>query len=235
MDLAAHWLQENNGKSCAILAKEQTQGRGRRGRTWQSMDGNLFLSLGFPLSLEQNDFPLLSFVSAVALGEALLHYDSSLPLTYKWPNDLLVDKAKIAGILLETEVTKGERHMVVGMGVNLQVSPSIAEYSTTSLLKVSQKKIMPRAFLSILLPLFDKYRDLWLKGAFSEVSQKWLERASGLQQEITILVERGPVTGLFQGIDTLGRLVLVGADGVASYVSTGDVIKGHRYDNIRQK
>src|SRR6185436_13795822 len=119
-----------------VWADEQTAGRGRRGRTWLSPPGNLYLSL----VLRPNDPPAraaqLGFVAALGLGDALAGLAGPrLQPRYKWPNDLLVNGKKLAGILLESENAAADRvdFVVIGIGVNIAVAPDDVEYPATSL------------------------------------------------------------------------------------------------------
>ena len=128
-DVAADYSHEP-GKKLVVQAQRQTAGRGRRGRLWQSLDGNLFFSmlLEFPLS----DLGKLVLCASLSLLETVKMYDKTVQVALKWPNDVLINDAKLSGMLLE----KGNgNYIIVGIGVNVVQSPKTADmlYPTISL------------------------------------------------------------------------------------------------------
>ena len=227
MNQGFEWLKDSTRvqDSCLILADQQTAGRGRRGRSWQACEGNAFLSLAFKVPLEVQSFSELSFVSAVALGDTLFQLCSGLKIGYKWPNDILVEDKKVAGILIETEVQKTCRHVVVGMGVNLKEAPTLKDYKTTSIYKETQNLITPLQLAEVLVPQFDRYKNLWLKEGFSKISREWHKHALHLEKEIRIVTDQGAKVGVFEGLDDRGHLALRVAPGDVQSFSTADIVE----------
>jgi BirA family biotin operon repressor/biotin-[acetyl-CoA-carboxylase] ligase len=208
-----------------VWAGEQTAGRGRRGRHWASPPGNLYLSLllrpgGAPARSAQ-----LGFVAALGLGEAVERLAGpALRLSYKWPNDLLVEGRKLAGILLESETTaSGEIDLVViGTGVNLATSPHAAEYPATSLAEEGITAITPAMLLEAFVGRFDGWASRWRREGFAPVREAWLSRAIGIGEAIRVRLERTTLAGRFLDLDETGALLLDGAEGLRR-VAAGDV------------
>ncbi|MDD3669384.1 MAG: biotin--[acetyl-CoA-carboxylase] ligase [Alphaproteobacteria bacterium] len=191
-----------------VVAERQTRGRGRMGRTWESPAGNLYLTAVVPDFGDRT--PQLAFVAAVALAEALADF----PVRLKWPNDVLLDGRKIAGILLE----RAEGKVLVGVGVNVVSAPDLAIYATGHL--------QGRIFCDILLDRFLKeLREAM--GAFQEkgfepIRRKWLAGAFHLGQDIIVKMPQGTAAGVFAGIDADGALMLKQADTIKR-ITVGDV------------
>jgi BirA family biotin operon repressor/biotin-[acetyl-CoA-carboxylase] ligase len=226
MEEAFVWLKTHKtDQSCAIFADTQTKGRGRRGRAWESLKGNLSTSLGFHLQTTIENFSELSFVTAIALGETLKTLCPGIEFGYKWPNDLLIHGKKVAGILIETDLQHHNRAIVIGMGVNLKHHPQLKNYPTTSIYEETGLIILPEDFLEAFIPLFDRYKDLWLKEGFLKISQEWRKKALYLEQPISILTAQGSLKGIFQGINSRGHLVLQVSPGEVRTFSTADTIK----------
>jgi BirA family transcriptional regulator, biotin operon repressor / biotin---[acetyl-CoA-carboxylase] ligase len=199
-----------------VWAGEQTAGRGRRGRTWLSPPGNLYLSL----VLRPDEAPAraaqLGFVAALGLGEALTPLAGhALQLRYKWPNDLLANGKKLAGILLESENATKDRvdFVVVGVGVNLVDAPRAVEFPATSLAAEGIVGITPAALLEGFARHFDVWARRWREEGFAPLRAAWLAAASGLGESVRVRLERQTLLGRFQGLDDDGALLLEAAEG----------------------
>jgi BirA family biotin operon repressor/biotin-[acetyl-CoA-carboxylase] ligase len=193
-----------------IWAGAQTAGRGRRGRCWVSPPGNLYVSL-----LLRPDCPVaaaaqLGFVAAVALADAATRLAPGLPVACKWPNDLLCGGRKLAGILLESETSCGERadFVVVGIGVNVVSSPDRVERAATSLAEQGAGGLTPARVLAAFAEAFAAWRETWQAEGFSPVRAAWLARASGLGEAVRVRLERTTLTGRFVDLDEAGALLL---------------------------
>ncbi len=208
MDEVFSWLNDHLTGSCLIMADRQTKGRGRRGRSWETLEGNLSFSLGFWIAAHIEDFSVLSFVAALAAGDTLRTLCPGVNIGYKWPNDILIQGKKIAGILIETHEKTETRAIVMGFGVNLKQAPPLNNYPTTSICDESELIIPPMTFLKAFIPLFDRYKDLWLKEGFLEISRAWHKSALYVGKTIHILTAQGPLAGVFQGMDHRGHLKL---------------------------
>ncbi|AXS40400.1 biotin--[acetyl-CoA-carboxylase] ligase [Breoghania sp. L-A4] len=208
-----------------ITASMQEQGRGRRGRAWVSERGNLYASLLLIDPGPREKLGELPMVCAVALADAVEAATGSHGLVrLKWPNDLLVDDAKISGILLESETLGDGRCAVVcGFGVNCAHHPDPENYRATDLTE-----------LGFLIPpdhLFDRLASAmrarlaqWSKGAgFGAIRESWIARAARLGEHVTIRLGDTTYEGIFRTIDEDGRLVLTQGDGSERRISAGDL------------
>lgn len=204
-----------------LRAERQTAGRGRLGRAWVSPPGNCYASTA--VSLRPTDPPAstLAFVAAVALDEAVRVYlPDAAGLALKWPNDLLVDGAKLSGMLLE----RAGDTVVIGIGVNLAHHPDLADRATTSL-AAHGAPVAPDAFLETLAEAFARWLCRWRGEGLAPIRQRWLDRAHPLGTALTArLSDGGSVTGLFDGLDRDGALLLRLADGTRHVMHAGDVL-----------
>ena len=207
-----------------VWAREQSGGRGRRGRAWSSPPGNLYLSLLLRPAVPPAQAAQLGFVAAVALAETLC---ASLPaerrICCKWPNDLLIDGAKVAGILPEAEALgQNVEVLVLGMGVNLASHPANTPYRATSLSAAGSNVTMEALLESLAGGLHLWYRR-WQDAGFAPIRGRWLDFAAGLGQAIEVRLEGATLQGRFAALDASGALDLELADGGHRLVTAGDV------------
>ncbi len=208
-----------------LIAKAQSRGRGRHGRQWVSPPGNLYASLLLIDEVEARLAPQLGFVAGVALARALREcIGDDMRLRLKWPNDILFDGAKLAGILLEsTELRDGRFACIMGIGVNCAVSPSDLPYRATALAEIGALRCEAQDIFLHLSHELAQGLDRFAKGAgFDAIRQEWLSFAAGLGGPIRIDTPTGSVAGIFRTIDASGRLIV--ACGEASeIIEAGDV------------
>jgi BirA family biotin operon repressor/biotin-[acetyl-CoA-carboxylase] ligase len=196
-----------------VWALEQTAGRGRRGRIWVSPPGNLYASLILHPDCSPARAAQLGFVAALAIGSALGEMFPALEgLSYKWPNDVLVNRRKIAGILLESEMTAAGKptFLIVGIGVNLASSPTLAGYPATSITEESLGEVAPATMLEEFCRHFHSWRRRWREEGFAPVRAAWLARAASHGELIQVRLQPGTLHGRFLDIDELGALLLEG-------------------------
>ncbi len=192
-----------------VVADEQTEGRGRHGRSWSSPPGNLYASALVVDPCEAAIAPQIGFVAGVALVKAVEDLGGA-GVTLKWPNDLLWNGAKLAGLLVEG-LAAPERGLAcaVGIGVNCASSPRGLAYATTDLNAALQRVVAPDALFRRLVARFDEAIGLWSRGAgFAEIRARWLAAAAGLGGPIRVVGARGSREGLFEGLDAGGRLLM---------------------------
>lgn len=222
-DEAARLARSGAPEGTVVWALRQTAGRGRRGRSWTSAEGNLFVSIILRPQAPPARAAELSFVAAVAAAEAVdaLNRGGS-PAMCKWPNDVLLSGGKIAGILLESEAGEGGSvaWVVVGLGVNLAGCPLDVERPAAALPMAAA----PSAALEILLPAFDRACALWRNEGFAPIRAQWLARAVGLGQPISVRLAHETIDGVFHGLDSDGVLLLdVGRGNSLRRITAGDV------------
>ena len=192
-----------------VVVDRQTGGRGRQGRVWESPLGNFYGSLALVDPCAIRHSPQLGFVAGVAVYEALMAlHPFGDRLKLKWPNDLLLDGAKVSGQLLEGSTVSDHLRLVIGIGVNLAHHPQDTPYPATDL----QSQLITISVASLLCSLcerFDYLLRVWDRGqGFARIRTMWLERAAYLDRDIEMRSEGRVVMGLFKGIDAEGRLLL---------------------------
>lgn len=198
-------------------AGSQTAGRGRQGRGWESPKGNLYASWVGAVECSLAQAAQLSFVAALAVSQAITHYQASADLRFKWPNDILLGGKKCCGILLEA-LQKQHLWIIVGIGVNLQHAPTKALYPATALgLNTS-----PQDFLAQLAKDFAHLKGLWQKEGFSKIQSLWLDRAHKIGDEILVRLPDQEIAGTFAGLNASGALSLATPQGT-KIIEAGDV------------
>jgi len=210
MEEARRALDQGEPGDLWIVARSQNAGRGRHGRQWGSPPGNLYASLLLVAPCEPALAPQLGFVAGLALHDAAASVVgiSAPSLTLKWPNDLLFEKAKTAGLLLEGESRAGRLSVIIGFGVNIASCPDDTPYPAT-FLKQHQPKASVEAMLAALSTAWVARFAAWSQpGGFGPTRAAWLERAAFLGDTITIRLSEGPVSGRLIGLDPGGRLEL---------------------------
>ena len=208
-----------------IVAASQTGGRGRQGRVWASPPGNLYASLLLTDPCDLMVAPQLGFVAGLALAQTLrerLHGDERLRL--KWPNDILFDGAKLAGLLLESAtMPDGRLACVIGFGINCRSHPDGLAYPATDLTAAAGAPVEPDEVLADLGSSFRQHLGLWNRGAnFLGIRSAWLAKAAGLGDMIEVRCFSRTVTGMFSSLDSTGRLLVETADGCVA-IDAGDV------------
>ena len=200
-----------------LIALRQESGRGRQGRLWESREGNFAGSTLVQVRPGDPPAPALALVAGLGLIEAVAAAAPAAPTSLKWPNDLMLGNAKLAGILLERS---GDR-IVAGFGVNLATAPEITGRKTAAL--SSYANITPQAFAPLLAASFARIVGLWRSTDPAQFAQAWLARAHPVG---TLLeVHGGPgerLSGTFDGIEPDGAMRLK-RDGMIDIIRAGDV------------
>lgn len=209
-----------------ITASRQTGGRGRRGRTWISEPGNLYASLLLidPAPWEGMASLPLAVTLAVHDAVAALLPDGSGQLRIKWPNDLLIDGRKTAGILIEAEpLGNGRRAVVIGCGVNVAHRPEAGAYPATCLVEQGSSAT-PQDLFARLVVSMERVLAEWDRGrGLAAIRDAWIARAHGIGSPVTVNLPDRQIHGLFDGIDGDGRLMLALPDGERQLIAAGDV------------
>lgn len=211
--------QKYHGEKFIISAQQQTNGRGRRGRNWISLDGNLFFSQGLEFKLQ--DLGHLIFISSLSLYQSIKNLlPSEHSVMLKWPNDVLIDNAKVSGTLLE----KGNgNYFIIGIGVNICIAPINKDllYQTTSL-KAKGILIDRLTFLKSYIENFDTNYNLWKTSGFSLIKEQWLLAVKGVGEHISVKTSTEELLGIFEGVGEQGELILRHDDKI-SKIYAGDV------------
>lgn len=206
-----------------VTARSQAIGRGRRGNQWASPPGNLYATLLLSEPSPPELAPQLSFAGALAAHDAVAqcapHIGPMLQL--KWPNDVLVGKAKLAGLLIEGE-SEPVFSVAIGIGVNCASHPDNTIYPATDL--ASQGAIVqPATLFAALSAAMHRRLQQWQNGSgFAATRSDWLARAAGLGEPIRVRLPEKELSGRFEGLDDNGRLLLREADDV-QVITAGEV------------
>ncbi len=203
----------------AIVASNQTSGRGRHGRGWQFLSGNLAFSVLLRPPLPVSLWGCYSFAVSVAVGDALCAYLPEDAVQLKWPNDVLVNGKKICGILLEA----GEGWLVAGIGVNVRQVPRSPRYPSTSLLSERAEACSASEVMDGILSRLGFWYECMNKEGFAPVRKAWLARARKGLMHVRIPTEAQEIHGEFADLDENGNLRLWLQDGSERRVSAGDV------------
>ncbi len=225
-DEACRLASDGAAEGTVVWAHRQAAGRGRRGRRWQSPEGNLYFSAILRPSAPPAVAAQLSLVAAVAMADALVELlPDSARIEQKWPNDVLVDGKKIAGILLESSGAAVDRvdWVVVGCGLNVAVAPDETTLPATCLVDAGAASTDRKAILMALLDSLHRRRGEWETAGITPVRRAWLTRARGLGQEITVRLPNHEFKGQFLGMDDNGALIVRLPDGSENAVTAGDV------------
>jgi BirA family transcriptional regulator, biotin operon repressor / biotin---[acetyl-CoA-carboxylase] ligase len=223
-DEAKRFAREGVEEGLIVWANIQTAGRGRRGRVWVSPPGNLHMSLVLRPNCRAGVAAQLGFVAALGMADALGEVAPEIATSCKWPNDLLANGKKIAGILLETEMTGGELpdFVVLGIGVNLVAAPDDTPYPATSLTEEGAQVVAPLDVIRSFVRHFARWLDRWREDGFAPVRTAWLARAAGLGQPIQVRLEHDTLAGRFLDLDADGALMLDTA-GVSRRIAAGEI------------
>ncbi len=186
-----------------ITARAQLKGRGRRGNSWISEPGNLFATL--LLAAPHATAAQLGFAASLAVADVVASYTALPRVHLKWPNDVLLDNRKVAGILLETVGTSA---VAIGIGINLAHHPDGTETPAISVNSAAGRVIDPGETLGDLAARFAAWYGTWRSQGFAGLKPHWLQRASGLGGPIRARLVDREIKGVFEDLDHDGALLL---------------------------
>lgn len=209
-----------------VRASEQLTGRGRSGRSWESRPGNHYGSLLIPVSLAPDEAPLIALVAGVAVYDAIHHHcpkHARAELVLKWPNDVLHDGRKMAGLLLETVFIEGQLSAVIlGIGVNCAFSPTSAGRPAASLADLG-RKVDPLTLNHTLSRFFSNWYDRFTTEGFAVIREAWLQRTLAVGHLMQVKLPGETVNGTFLDLTSSGALLLETEAGIHRQVTAGDV------------
>ena len=214
-----------------IVARRQTEGRGRRGRQWESQDGNLFSTLLQLTRKSPAEAAQVTFVAALAIADLLDAYAPPSLVTIKWPNDVMLAGQKTSGVLVESGAHEsGGLWLAVGIGVNLAHKPEGTERPATALVHHLRGDVTApptvEAAAATLAGAFDVWMARWETLGFEPILDAWRARTAGLDGPAVARLGRETVEGMAEGVAPDGALKLRLADGSLRLISAGDVFFG---------
>lgn len=209
-----------------IVAARQSAGRGRHGRIWDSRPGNLYATLLVTLPVPADIVAQTSFVAALAVFDVVAGVlASSEKLALKWPNDVLLDRAKLSGILIETlaQDRASATTVAIGIGLNLVHAPENTRYGSTSLAEHGATLEPGEAFARLAAAMATRLAD-WNDGSnFAVIRRDWTARAAGLGRAASVIMGERTVTGKFTGLASDGALLLSEGGGQVHVIHAGEV------------
>jgi BirA family transcriptional regulator, biotin operon repressor / biotin---[acetyl-CoA-carboxylase] ligase len=226
-DVTARQAESGAAEGTIVVADQQTKGRGRLGRKWFSPPRTgIYLSVVLRPKFRPDEAPGLSLMTALALADSLSQICPK-KVQIKWPNDLLVDGRKVAGILTELSAER-ERISFVVIGVGINVNQGVTDFpddirdTATSLRRVTRRKVNRLKLLRDFLYRLEQEYAIYRKGGLRKSQQRLRKYSSLLGQTVTVLAGREPITGIARDIDEQGRLILE-CDGRRVPVAAGEV------------
>ncbi|CAH8771421.1 biotin--[acetyl-CoA-carboxylase] ligase [Paenibacillus dendritiformis] len=225
---AAAWAKEGVPEGAVVLAEEQTGGRGRQGHVWHSPAGKgVWMSIILRPRIPLPYTPHLTLLGAVAMFRAMKKLTSA-PLGIKWPNDILADGKKVAGILLES-AAEDERLLYVIAGIGISVNLDSADFPeelqerATSLKIVTGQEVDRASLVAACLQELEQLYRLYEEEGFAPIRTLWEAQSITLGRQMTIDTPQGPLQGVAVGLDQSGALLLKDKTGTVQKVFSGDV------------
>lgn len=229
-DMARQLLENGNSAPFWVIANKQTSGRGRRGKIWYSIAGNLFASGIYKFENNLKVLPILSFVMAIALKRSFEKYVNNSRIALKWPNDIYIDEKKISGILLEHLTYNNKSHIIFGIGINLVSSPLNIDQDTINLfscIENGENLPLKNEFLNEIIANFENLIEEFNKNGFENIRIEWLNNAYKLGCNIKANIGTNEIFGIFETINENGELLIRDSENIIHSINSGDVFFQH--------
>lgn len=227
-DEAKRLYTENPGTDLLVIAKSQIKGRGRRGRRWYSPPGNLYMTFTKTPPVNPVSLGQISLVVGLALHKVIRKIVADkAAVALKWPNDILLNKMKVGGILVETEQFPNQNHLtcIIGVGVNFLSSPEMVIFPACSLYEFTKDLPDFETFTSDFLKEFDALYDIWIKDGFEQIRAEWLMVSYGLGKPVSARAENGfEVYGRFLTLSLDGAVVICDDEGNEYLVRSSEIM-----------
>jgi len=211
----------------AVIADSQTKGRGRLQRVWHSPPGsNIYTSILLRPNFPPDQAPRISIAAGVAVAEILSQYCQGL-VELKWPNDVLLNRKKVCGILAQMKASASDIDFVVlGMGINVnigynQLPPDIRTIATSLAIETCREIDRQELIISLYENIAKWYKELSQRG-FDAIKEKWLSFSPMIGQNVQVMFRDEGVSGKALGLDEDGSLIILNVNGETVKVSAGD-------------
>ncbi|MBP3459768.1 MAG: biotin--[acetyl-CoA-carboxylase] ligase [Lachnospiraceae bacterium] len=220
-------LEEGAKEGVLAVAGEQTQGRGRRGRSWQSPpDTNIYMTLGLRPDFQPDLAPMVTLIDAMAVAEAV-EETCGLKTQIKWPNDVVIGGKKICGILTEMSAETGYIHyVVIGTGINVNITkfPDEIKETATSLCIEKGESVLRAPIVAKTMEHFERYYERFIQTKdLSLLMEDYNRRLVNKDARVKVLDPKGEFEGTARGIDKKGQLLVQRQDGSMEEVYAGEV------------
>jgi len=225
--MAKKLAKDGEPEGTVVISRIQKQGRGRFDRVWKSPEGGLYLSIILKPDIQLRKTTLLPFVAALAVSETVLSY--GIKCAIKWPNDIRVDKKKLAGILIESDPNKDDMNfLTIGIGINLNTDLKIfskdIKKPATSLSNEMKSNLDYHNFLKQLLIKFDKFYSLFLNKKYKLIISKWKSLSDTLDRRVKIKTPKGLIIGKAYDVDDSGFLIIKTDNKEYEKIMSGDCL-----------
>jgi len=224
-DEAERLAREGAPDRTLVWARSQTSGRGRLGRPWSSPEGNLYTTAILDPDLPLGRLQELSFVASLAVHDAVAGLLPDADLKLKWPNDVLLEGAKVSGILTET-LSRGGRYIaLLGVGINLAHAPeaTLTRYPATAIRQHLDSPVTVEDLLERYLEALSARYEAWRRDGFEGIREAWIARARWIGQRVSVENGAERKFGCYEGIDADGTMILRLDDGRREKIAAGDV------------
>lgn len=220
-------LEDGAKEGVLVVGGQQTQGRGRRGRSWQSPpDTNIYMSLGLRPDYQPDLAPMVTLIQALAVAKAVQEV-CDLQVEIKWPNDVVIHGRKICGILTEMSAEAGYiQYVVIGTGINVNIRefPEDIRTTATSLCMEKQETVLRAPIIAKTMEYFENYYEKFLKtGDLSLLLDDYNQILVNCNTEVRVLDPKHEFQGIARGIDNLGQLIVEKEDKTIEKVYAGEV------------
>ncbi len=228
-DVARDLAEKGAPEGTIVIAESQTRGRGHLGRTWHSPPGTgLYFSIILRPQLDPSDLPKITLVAGIAAAEAIEENTGLRPLI-KWPNDILLEGKKVAGILAELYGNITSPYVILGIGINIntrrvEFPPELQEIAT-SLAIAGGQNISRANLMQAVLTHLGKWYELFKKGAFQPILDAWRKRCIIIGAHVGILSGEKELEGTVVDVDETGALLLRDQAGEIQRILSGEVIR----------
>lgn len=204
----------------AVSAGMQTAGRGRFGRSWQTPEGNVAVTIVVPLPKEKTTLASVSLMTGLAIHDALMLFVKNADIRIKWPNDILINGAKISGTLIEVD----SRALYVGIGINRIANPVGVPYATAMLEQFTCKE--SAEIVEVLVKRWCDYFETWQTYGFVSLKNSYMTRMSRLNEKVEIAFDAqktDKIGGVCRGVDELGNLLIENDSGDIIAYNYGEI------------
>ncbi len=212
----------------AILALRQTAGRGSRGRQWEAPEGNLNLSVLLRPRLPSSQFSVFPLLAGIAVADAVSAFlPADTAPVLKWPNDVLLGGAKLAGILIDAAPNNADSAwLVIGIGINLVAAPQLAGRRTTTLASHGGQA-KPAAAAQMVLNFLSHWLDVLDHSGLAPIIDAWQQRGHAIGTQLHLTGVHSEISGRFAGLSPSGELLLNVGNRIERF-STGEILLGLR-------